>query len=147
MLNKKLVYLAQAETTAGFLSQSKVALSTCKRRDLNQPFIKCVSSFAILRNFARVPQKFKNRVRKSSRTTFVISNKGALRIVKDNTHLKFLKKLKWAYSSSANLSGEIFKKTYAEEKVDIIVEDSRGFFEKLPSTILKINIKKIRKLR
>ena len=147
MLNQQLVYLVQTETTAGFLSQNSKALATSKNRDQKQPFIKCVDSLKTLKEFTKIPKKFKNMVRRSNKTTFIYPNGEALRVVKDEEHLKFLKKLKWAYSSSANLTSKIFEENYAKQKADIIVEDERGFFESTPSSILKLNSKKTRKLR
>ncbi len=70
-----------------------------------------------------------------------------MRVVKDKKHLNFLKKLKWAYSSSANLTSKSFEVKFAKQKADIIVEDSRGFFESYPSSMIKINSKKARRLR
>ena len=147
MLNQQLVYLVQTETTAGFLSQNSQALASSKQRNKTQPFIRCVDSLSTLQEFTRVPKKFKNRLRRSNRITFIYPNGKALRVVKDEKHLKFLKKLKWAYSSSANLTCRNFEESYAKQKADIIVEDSKGFFESSPSSMMKINSKKARKLR
>jgi len=147
MLNQQLVYLVQTETTAGFLSQNSQALASSKQRNKTQAFIMCVDSLSTLKEFTRVPKKFKNRLRRSKQTTFIYPNGKALRVVKDEKHLKFLKKLEWAYSSSANLTCKSFEESYAKQKADIIVEDSRGFFESTPSNMIKINSKKERKLR
>ena len=147
MLNQQLVYLVQTETTAGFLSQNRTALANSKSRNKKQPFIRCVDSLKTLKEFTRVPKKFKNGVRRSKQTTFIYSNSKALRVVKDKEHLKFLKKLTWVYSSSANLTSKIFDEKYAKQKADIIVEDSKGFFESNPSSMVKIGKKKVRKLR
>lgn len=146
-MNPQLVYLVQTETTAGFLSQNSQKLASSKQRSKKQPFIRCVDSLSTLKEFTRVPKKFKNRVRRADVTTFVYPNGEALRVVKQKEHLKFLKKLKWAYSSSANLTSKSFKESYAKQKADIIVEDRRGFFESTPSSIMKINSKKARRLR
>ena len=146
-MNSQLVFLVQTETTVGFLSQNREKLATSKQRNKKQPFIRCVDSLHTLKEFTRVPKKFKNRVRRSKQTTFIYQNGEALRVVKDDKHLKFLKKLKWAYSSSANLTLKTFEENYAKQKADIIVEDNRGFFESTPSNMIKINSKKARKLR
>ena len=147
MLNQQLVYLVQTETTVGFLSQNKKKLSSSKQRNPAQEFIKCVDSLESLKHFTRVPKKFKNLVRRSVKTTFIYPNNQAIRVIKDKEHVKFLKKMKWAYSSSANKTQKIFEENYAKQKADIIVEDSRGFFETKPSSIVKINNKKLKKLR
>ncbi len=147
MLNQQLVYLIQTETTVGFLSQNSEKLAFSKNRNKTQAFIKCVDSLETLKEFTRVPARFKNQVRRSKKTTFIYPNNQAIRVVKDEEHLKFLKKLKWAYSSSANLTQKNFDENYAKQKADIIVEDKRGFFEANASSMMKINSKKARRLR
>ncbi len=146
-MNPQLLFLVQTETTVGFLSQDSEKLATSKQRNKKQPFIRCVDSLKTLQNFTRVPKKFRNMVRRSNKATFIYSNGEALRVVNDEEHLKFLKKLRWAYSSSANLTKKTFDEKYAKQKADIIVEDSRGFFESKPSKMIKINRQKARKLR
>jgi len=147
MLNSQLVYLVQTDTTAGFLSQNSLALATSKNRNEKQPFIRCVDSFKTLKEFTRVPKKYKNEVRRSKCTTFICLNGEALRVIKDEIHLNFLKKLRWTYSSSANLTTKKFEENYAKQKADIIVEDSRGIFESRSSMIIKMGRKKRRKFR
>ncbi|MBL0702459.1 MAG: Sua5 YciO YrdC YwlC family protein [Sulfurospirillum sp.] len=146
-MNPQLVYLVQTETTVGFLSQNREKLSTSKQRNKNQPFITCVDSFTMLKKFTRVPKRFKNIVRRSKKTTFIYPKGKAFRVINDSIHLKFIKKLKWAYSSSANLTLKKFEENCAKQKADIIVENSRGFFESTPSSIIMINSKKARRLR
>lgn len=146
-LNQQLVYLVQTDTTAGFLSQNSLKLATSKQRDKNQPFLICVDSLRSLKNFVRVPTAFKKQVRRSNKTTFIYPNKQAIRVVKEKNHQKFLRKLGWVYSSSANLTCKSFEENYAKEKADIIVEDSRGFFESKPSSIYKMSNSKLRRLR
>lgn len=147
MLNQQLVYLVQTETTVGFLSQNSEKLSSSKQRNKKQAFIKCVDSLESLKEFTRVPKKFKNLVRRSKKTTYIYPNNQAIRVVQDIEHLKFLKKIHWAYSSSANITKKNFEENYAKQKADIIVEDARGFFESEPSRMVKINNKKLVKLR
>jgi tRNA A37 threonylcarbamoyladenosine synthetase subunit TsaC/SUA5/YrdC len=147
MLNQQLVYLVQTDTTVGFLSQNSQKLAYSKQRDQAQAFIKCVYSLQTLQNFTRVPKKYKNLVRRSCKTTIIYPNNQAIRVVKDFEHIKFLKKLKWAYSSSANPTKKNFDENYAKQKADIIVEDEREFFEGKPSSMIKINSKKARRLR
>ena len=147
MINQQLVYLVQTDTTVGFLSQNSKKLADSKQRSKKQAFIKCVDSLKTLKDFTRVPRKFKNLVRRSNKATIIYPNNQAIRVVKDENHLKFLKKLKWAYSSSANLTKQNFDENYAKQKADIIVEDERGLFEGKSSSMIKINSKKARRLR
>lgn len=147
MLNPQLVYLVQTDTTAGFLSQNSLKLATSKQRNQKQPFIACVDSLKTLQEFGRVPQKFKKQIRRSQKSTFIYPNNKAIRVVKDALHVEFLQKIRWTYSSSANLTKKSFDMNYAKQKADIIVEDSRGFFEDTPSRIYKIYKTKLRRLR
>ncbi len=146
-MNPQLVYLTQTETTAGFLSQNSLALANSKQRDPAQSFIRCVDSLKTLKQFTRVPKKFKNRVRRAVKTTLIYPNGEALRVVKDKEHLKLLRKLRWAYSSSANLTTQPFNELYARQRADILIEDKRGFFQSTPSSMIKINNKTARRVR
>ena len=146
-MNQQLVYLVQSDTTAGFLSQNSFRLASSKKRNPNQPFIICVDSFETLKSFTRVPKKFKNQVRRAKKTTYIYPANMAIRVVKDEEHLKFLKKFRWMYSSSANKTKKSFDFDYAKKKADIIVEDKRGFFESTPSKIVKLGKLKQKRLR
>ena len=141
------VYLVQTDTTVGFLSQNKERLSEIKNRPVEKPFLISVDSFDTLKKFARVPKKFKKRVRRTRKTTFVYPNGKAARVVQEERHRSFLKRFGWMYSTSANRSGKRFERGFAFESCDVIVEDERGFFEGETSRILKISRKKIRRLR
>ena len=84
-----MIYLAQTDTTVGFLSDSKEELASAKRRDINQPFIICVSDLKKLKRLTRVPKIHKKRVRRSKKTTFVYPNDLAIRVVKEGEHHDF----------------------------------------------------------
>jgi tRNA A37 threonylcarbamoyladenosine synthetase subunit TsaC/SUA5/YrdC len=146
-MNPNKIYLTQTDTTVGFLSQNKEKLNKIKNRPINQPILIEIDSLNTLKKFTRVPNMFKNRVRKSKKTTFIYPNKKSFRVVKDEKHLEFLKKFEWMYSTSANLTGESFNKKWAKEKADIIVEDKRGLFEGKASRIYKLGKNKIKKVR
>jgi tRNA A37 threonylcarbamoyladenosine synthetase subunit TsaC/SUA5/YrdC len=141
------IILAQTDTTVGFLSADASLLEEVKSRPFGKEFLKVYPSFnAFGADGNRVPQKYKNFVRRSEKTTFIIKNR-ASRIVKNNPHLQVLQKYPWLYSTSANKSGHGFNKDFCIQKSDIIVEDCRGFYETTPSILYKIshtNIKKIR---
>lgn len=146
-MNPDLVYLAQTETTVGFLSQNSEALVRTKNRPQGKPFLMSVDSLGTLRSFTRIPKRHKNRVRRTQKTTFVYPCGLAIRVVKDEEHLQFLKKFKWSYSTSSNPSGKGFDEVYALEKADVILFTCKGFFESKPSSILKLGKRKLRKLR
>jgi len=146
-MNPALVYLAQTETTAGFLSQNAEALSRIKNRPEGKAFLLSVDSFHTLKTFTRVPKEHKKEVRRACKTTFAYPCGLAIRVVKDEAHLQFLKKLKWSYSTSSNASGKKFDEVFALQKVDAIVFTCKGFFEDKASTIVKLGKTKMRKLR
>lgn len=146
-MNPDLVYLAQTETTAGFLSQNADALARIKNRPSGKSFLISVDSLQTLRSFTRVPKHHKNHVRRANKTTFAYPCGLAIRVVKDAEHLQFLQKFKWSYSTSSNPSGQGFDEAFATEKADIILFTCKGFFEDKPSSIYKLGKRKMRKLR
>ena len=139
------IYLTQTDTTVGFLSQNKEKLNKIKNRPLNQKVLREVDSLDTLKKFVRVPNKFKKYVRRAKKTTFIYPNGESFRVVKDKKHLEFLKKFKWMYSTSANLTGKSFDEDWAKNIADIIV--GKDFFEGKPSTIYKLSKTKIKKVR
>ncbi len=146
-MNPAKVYLAQSDTTAGFLSQNRDRLLHVKRRDSKKPFIISVSSFKNLKEFVRVPKNHRKFIRRVKKTTIVYPNSLAIRVVQDKEHLRFLQKFSWLYTTSSNISGESFDKRRALELADIIVYDKRGFFEDTPSKIYKCGKISKRRLR
>jgi len=140
-------FLIQTDTTVGLLSKDAKRLSAIKKRDINKPFLISVSSFKELKEFARVPKKYKKFVRRKKRATFIYPNTLAIRVVKDNPHSHFLKRFGWFYSTSANKSGENFDFDYIKDKVDIIVSDSSGFSIRNSSTLFRLSRVKKRRIR
>jgi len=146
-MNPAVIYLAQTDTTVGFLSQNKNALLHVKKRDIKKEFIISVDSFKTLKIFTRIPKKYKKFIRKAKKTTIVYPKNIAIRVVKDKEHLKFLKKIKWVYSTSSNKAGEDFKRDFAKEKADVIIYNKLDFDEKNPSMIVKCGRISKRRLR
>ncbi|MDR1008242.1 MAG: Sua5 YciO YrdC YwlC family protein [Campylobacteraceae bacterium] len=140
-----MVYLAQTDTTVGFLSKDAKLLNALKSRALDKCCIVCAASFSELK--ARVPSKYKNLVRRAKKTTFILQNGFSFRLVKDDAHATLLRKTGWLYSTSANETGKRFDMEFAKSKADIIIEDERGFFESAPSAILKLGRKHLKKIR
>ena len=140
-----MIYLTQTDTTVGLLSKNKEELNKVKKRELNKPILKEVDSFSTLKEFVRVPKNFRNIVRRAKKTTFIYQNKDSFRVVKDENHLRFLKKFKWMYSTSANLHKQKFDKNWAFSVADVIVGSE--FKEGKASTIIKIGKRKCKKLR
>ncbi|AJC85306.1 Sua5 YciO YrdC YwlC family protein [Campylobacter peloridis] len=140
-----MIYLAQTDTTAGFLSKDLKALNSLKQRDINKACLITTAKFSELKKLTRVPNKFKNTIRKAKKTTFLYPNAKAIRVVKDCTHEKFLKEFDWLYSTSANLHEKKFDEKWAIQRADIVVD--KVFFESSASKIFKLRGTRKIKLR
>lgn len=140
-----MIYLAQTDTTAGFLSKDLKELNSIKNRPLNQPCLICVSKFKNLQNFSRVPKKYKNLIRRTKKTTFIYPNSQAIRVVRDHPHAKLLDKLGWVYSTSANPHKKGFDIEFAVANADIIIDTK--FTPAPASKIYKISKTNIRRIR
>ncbi len=141
------VYLTPTDTTIGFVSQSSSQLTAIKQRPPHKHYIKALPTLKTLQSFTRIPQAHKNRVRRAKRTSFIFPNGHSYRVVKESPHNQLLKKIGWAYTTSANLSGEIYDKNFAREVADILIgfpmkQESRG-----ASRIFKIGTHGIKKIR
>jgi len=141
------VILAQTDTTVGFLSQDAQKLYEVKSRDTSKPFIKVYQRFKDLQSHKlRIPSSFKSRVRRSTKTTFIVKD-SAFRVVASHLNSSILRNLRWNHSTSANESGKSFQRDFCEQKADIIIEDKNSFKESSSSSLFKINKKKIKRLR
>ena len=139
-----MIILTQTDTTVGFLSQNERELQTLKSRSSTKPFIKVYKNFKSLS--LRIPQNKKNMLRRSKKTTFIVKNT-AFRITQDSVNSQILRDMSWSYSTSANQSGKNYERDFCIKKADIIIEDKNGLHEGVSSSLLKINAKKVRKLR
>ena len=147
-MDKNKVYLAQTDTTVGFLSNDNKKLSKIKKRPENQKILREVDSFKTLQKFTRVPTKYKKKVRNSKNTTFIYPNGESFRVVgKDSNHHKFIKKFGTLYSTSANETGKIFNLDFAVFNSDVELLNSYGYSETTSSSILKITNKNLAKIR
>ncbi len=146
-MNPAFVYLAQTDTTAGFLSQDSEKLKQIKNRVDKKRFIVSVDSLKTLKTFTRVPKIHRKMIRRAKKTTIVYQNNQAIRVIKDKEHLRFLKKIKWAYSTSSNRAGCEFEENFAKDNADVIIYSKYGFHEKNSSKIIKCGKITKRRLR
>jgi len=141
------VILTQTDTTVGFLSQEAKRLYEIKSRETTKPFLKVYPKFRyFLEAKNRIPNRMKNLVRRSKKTTFIVKNK-AFRIATPPLHSQILRQLHWSYSTSANASGKNFQREFCMQQADIIIEDHHELCETRSSTLLKINNSKKKRLR
>ncbi len=143
-----MIYLAQSDTTAGFLSHDERELNRAKNRDEAQKCVITTANFLTLKNFVRVPNIHKNFVRRAAKTSFLYPNSKCLRVVKDERHSAFLKEhfSSWAYSTSANEHSKDFDLEHAKAVVDEVF-DQEILRDGKPSKIYKIGKNKVKKLR
>jgi len=142
---KDKVFLTSTDTTVGFVSQNASKLDAIKQRPPHKKYIKAVNSLSTLKEFTRVPSQHKNRVRRMKKTTFVMSDGNSYRIIQDKRHLLLIDRLKWAYSTSANLSDHAYDEAFAKKNADVIIEPL--IYTDKSSTILKLGKKTIKRIR
>ncbi len=130
----------------GFVSQNNSKIDIAKKRLPNKYYIKVVNSYKKLNSFTRVPQKYKNYIRNSNKTTFIMPNGNSFRVIKNSKHNLLLDRIQWAYSSSANLSGKKYNKKYAEKITEIIIYEPNNISTNA-SKIYRLGIKRIKKIR
>lgn len=141
------IILAQTDTTVGFLSQDEQQLFEIKSRKQSNPFLKVYTTFhALKEDSLRVPKNRRAQIRRSKKTTFIVKNQ-AFRVTQHTINSEVIKSYRWLYSTSANESGKHFERGFCELKADIIIEDRNSLKERAPSSLLKINAKKVKKLR
>jgi len=142
-----LVFLTPTDTTIGFVSQNAERLTAIKARPPHKHYIKALPSLRSLRSLVRVPEKYKNRVRRSKRTTFIFPNSCSYRVVKEHRHHQLIQKLEWAYTTSANISGQVFDESFAKKAADIIVAYPLESHSRSASRIFQFNNRRIKRLR
>ena len=131
----------------GFVSRSAQRLTQIKQRPPHKHYIKALPSLRQLKSFVRVPEKYKNRVRRAERTTFVFPNGNSYRIIKNKHHLSLIQKLGWGYTTSANPSGKSFDLKFATDSADVIVGFPNDKKINGASSILKLNNTRIKRIR
>ena len=144
MLKNK-VFLTQTDTTIGFISQNAERLTYIKQRPPSKYYIKAVNSLRTLKTFVRVPAIHKNRIRRTQKSTFIMPDGHSYRVIKDSHHLLLLNRLKWAYTTSANLSGSPYNEAFSKEASDVIITPLQ--VKEKPSTIYKLGKYTIQRIR
>lgn len=143
-----LVYLVQTDTTVGFSSDNEKKLSLIKNRPTIQKTLQTVDSFKTLKTKTRIPNKFKNRVRRSKNSTFIYENKSSFRVIdKNDSFSSFISKFQTLYSTSANHTKKLFNEKFSLQASDIIVYTKNPFEEKNSSKIYEISRIKLNKIR
>ncbi len=140
------IFLAQTDTTVGFLSQNAKRLEEIKMRPGDKPFLKVYAQLKILHHDIRVPTVHKNRVRNARKTTFIVKNQ-AFRYVSNPEHAALIRPYGWLYSTSANKSGERYDPSFCHHAADWIIEDYRTLHEAGASRIYKLGRTRLVRVR
>ncbi len=156
---KNAIFLAQCDTTAGFLSVNQARILEIKNSPKDKAILRESCDLAHIKALSRIPRILQKHLRRAKKTTFIFDNNLSFRVVGEsylcneshksstNLHHKFLKRFGTLFSSSANQKGRKFERNFALNGADIIVSDNRGFFEDLPSSIFRVKKSKIRNIR
>lgn len=88
------VFLAQSDTTAGFLCANPKKLNRLKKRDENQKILLALSDFIELKKRFRIPLFAKKMVRNARKTSFVLPNGKSFRVVKKSQRISMEEKRK-----------------------------------------------------
>jgi len=132
-----MVWLTQTDTTVGFLSQDATALARVKQRDSNKPFLTALPDLKSLKKRVRVPKFLHKEIRRARKRTYIL-NSIAYRVVQDGKHHDFLKRIGWAYSTSANKSNENYDEKFCFDNADILHLTKDGFSQNKPSSLFKV---------
>jgi len=144
MLDKQ-VFLTQTDTSIGFISQDADKLTAIKQRPPHKYYIKAVNNLTTLKTCTRVPTIHKNHVRRAKKTSFIMPNGHSYRVVKDKHHLLLLNRLKWAFTTSANLSGHDYDENFAKIHADVIIKPLKN--NQKASTIYKLGKHTYKRIR
>ncbi len=140
------LYLTNTDTTIGFVSKDSSKIDIAKNRADNKKYIRVVKDLKTLKSFTRVPNRYKNLVRRSVRKTFIMLNGDSFRVVKGSKHNLLLDRLNYAFSSSANLSGELYNREYALNQAEVIIGEPNSKSLN-PSKIYKLGVERIKSIR
>jgi len=144
MLKDK-IFLTQTDTTIGFVSQNSDKLTHIKQRPPHKHYIKAVNSLQTLKKFIRVPHAHKNKVRRAKKSTFILPDGHSYRLIRDKHHLLLLDRIKWAYTTSANLSGQPYDEAFTKEATEVIITPLT--LSKQASNIYKLGKYRIKRIR
>ena len=72
-------------------------------------------------------------------------NGESYRVIRDKHHLLLLDRLKWVYTTSANLSGEEYDEVFAREKADVVIEPIKE--TKQASKIVRLGKESLKRIR
>jgi tRNA A37 threonylcarbamoyladenosine synthetase subunit TsaC/SUA5/YrdC len=144
--NVPTLYLTATDTTIGFVTQDAARLDAVKGRPPHKHYIRAVDSLATLQRHTRVPPRHRNRLRRARRTTFILPDGRSWRVIHEPRHQQLISEMGgWAYTTSANRSGEPYDEAWARSVADRVIEPLEA--QAAPSTILRINHRTLKKLR
>lgn len=159
---KNTVFLAQSDTTAGFLSANPMRILEVKNSPKDKAILRESCNLAHIKNLSRIPRILQKHLRRTQKRTFIFDNNHSFRVIHEshlgnkshtkgelniNLHHIFLKQFGTLFSSSANQKGKKFEIGFASNCADIIISDNRGIFEDTPSSIFRVKKTRMRQIR
>lgn len=147
---ESVIFLAQSDTTVGFLSKNKERICQIKHSPKNKAILMESCDLAHIKRISRIPTILKKSIRRAKKVSFIFPNNYAFRVVSEDfskSHYRFLRQFGLLFSSSANKNAMKFDYDFAINNADIIVCDNRGIYENAPSHIFKIQKNALKKIR
>lgn len=142
------IFLAQSDTTAGFLSRSDIRICEVKQKSKAILLESC--DLAHIKQVSRIPPILNKSIRRIKKTSFIFPNNRSFRVVCEDCdvlHYRFLRRFGMLYSSSANKNTMKFDYDFAFKNADIIIYDNRGIYENTPSRIFNVRKNRLKKIR
>ena len=143
----KLVFLTATDTTVGFVSQAKKRLDEIKERPSHKRYIVALDSLHSLTKRARIHKRHRAFVRRARKSTFVLTQRFSFRIIDHTPHIHLIRRLEWAYTTSANKSGEPFDETFVKKAADVWVLPYAHAIDAPPSHIFRLGKRVMKRLR
>ncbi|RAX54973.1 hypothetical protein CCY99_02210 [Helicobacter sp. 16-1353] len=83
---KNALFLAQSDTTAGFLSADSKKIIRAKQNGENKNLLRESASIGAIKEISRIPQVLNKAIRRRKKTTFIFPNAKSFRVVLENSH-------------------------------------------------------------
>lgn len=143
-----MLFFAQTDTTAGFLSTNPNEILAAKKIPKSRPILQEVDKIARIREISRIPKCISPMIRRAQKTTFIFPNTRSFRLISESSlHFNVISRFKILFSSSANITGGEFSEDYALKNASVVIKDERGFAKRAPSRIFRVKKDKLKRIR
>ena len=128
------VFLAQSDTTAGFLCANPKKLNRLKKRDENQKILLALGDFRQLKMRFRIPLFAKKMVRNARKTSFVLPNGESFRVVKKPTFWQCKRESSEIKSNALDFGANVCNASKSKISSSSLHSDFLAYFGGLYST-------------